>query len=318
MFDFPNVNKYTCKQIERKEVETMTINKDNAAIELFRKALENEGKSPHTIKNYVSDLKHLINNIPPQQGDAPFNPPQKAIETYTSHFEKSGLSKPTLNRRLNALRTYFRIMNEAGHITDNPTTNIRQLTVARQNTTKWLERHQVKQIFEAIDKRTNVPEAYAPKARAIISILVNCGLRLQELCDIKMTDINWESGVMKVVGKGDKFRFVPFNLATKKSIQHWLKFRSMDTEFLFHTERSPQMTTRSVQHMLKVLQSDLNFSFEPHHLRHTALKRIADTTGRIETVAAIAGHENVETSRRYIEPSIKEISEAMQQTEYDF
>lgn len=296
----------------------MTINKNNKTIELFRETLENEGKSQHTIKNYVSDLKHLINNTPPQQGDAPFAPTQKAIETYTSHFEKSGLSKSTLNRRLNALRTYFRIMNEAGHISDNPTTDIRQLTVARQNTTRWLERHQVKQIYAAIDKRKNMPEAYAPKARAIVSILVNCGLRIQELCDLRLIDVDWTQGVFKVVGKGDKFRFVPFNSATKKSMQHWIKFRSTDSEYLFHTERSPRMTTRSVQHLLKALQTDLNFTFSPHQLRHTALKRIADTTGRIETVAAIAGHENVETSRRYIEPSIKEISEAMQETEYDF
>ena len=318
MFDFQSVNIYTCKHIQRKEVERMTKTQENTSIELFRKALENEGKSIHTIKNYVSDIKHVMNNTPPTPGDAPFNPSQKAIEEYTQQFQKSGLSKTTLNRRLNAIRAYFRIMNEAGQLSDNPTTEIRQLSVARQNNVRWLERHQVKQLFEAIDKRKNVPESYYDKTRAIVSILVNCGLRIQELCDIKMTDINWDRGVMKIVGKGDKFRHVPFNLATKKAMQRWLKFRNTDTPYLFHTKRSPKMTTRAVQHLLKVLQDDLNFTFEAHHLRHTALKRIGDTTGRIETVASIAGHENIETSRRYIEPSIKEISDAMQQTEYDF
>src|SRR5699024_2223441 len=154
--------------------------------------------------------------------------------------------------------------------------------------------------------------------RAIFSILVNCGLRVSELCDIKMDDIDWDGEFFHIVGKGDKYRKVPFNVATKRAMMKWVKYRNMNGDYLFHTERSDRMTPRAVQHMTKRIGEQLDFAFTPHELRHTALKRIADTTGKIEIVATVAGHENVNTSKRYIEPSMKEIGEAMKKSEFDF
>lgn len=295
----------------------MSKEQQNETLERFAGLLKDAGKSDNTIRNYMADMRHVINNTPPNKGHTPQNTTQKAIETYVHQSEKSGLSKSTVNRRLQSLRTYFHLMKQAGHIDEDPTEGITQLKVAKQNTTDWLERYQVKAIFNAIESR-KMPEHKRIKDRAIIMVLVNCGLRLQELCDVKMSDIDWDKNIMKVVGKGDKYRIVPFNPGTKKALQRWLQYRDVDTPYLFHTERSDFMTTRAVQHMIKGLNDELNFAFKPHQLRHTALKRVADVTGRIESVAEFAGHDSIETSRRYITPSMKEINEAMKESEYDF
>jgi site-specific recombinase XerD len=298
----------------RKEEELMN---NEQAIEKFAAIMRDKGKSENTIKNYMSDLKNFAVFMTVGAGDGVLSAVKNDIKKYTQQLEKSGLAKTTVNRRLQTLRTFYSSLIEAGILNDNPTEEIKGAKIARQNETKWLERHQVKAIFAAIDA-TKQGEGKRTLQRAIFSVLVNCGLRVQELCDIKMNDIDWQSGLISVVGKGGKFRKVPFNAATQRAVKKWLQYRDVDTDYLFHSERSPFMTPRAIQHMTKNLSEKLNFTFTVHQLRHTALKNIADTTGRIEIVASVAGHENVNTSKRYIEPSLKEIADAMKDSEYDF
>jgi site-specific recombinase XerD len=286
-------------------------------IKLFVDKMKEKDKSNNTIKNYVADLKNYVKWLGVHHGDAPASAPQKAFRKYIQHLEKSGLATSTVNRRIQSLRTFYQTLIEVGIREDDPTEGIKSRKIAKQNDTKWLERHQVKAIFEAIDKQKQ-GEDKRFRERAIISVLVNCGLRVSELCDLKMDDLDFKGGFIDVIGKGGKFRRVPFNPATQRAVKQWLQFRSLDTPYVFHTERSPKMTPRAVQHITKKLSEQLNFTFTVHQLRHTALKNIADTTGKIEIVATVAGHESVNTSKRYIEPSLKEIGDAMKQTEYDF
>ncbi|WP_033829114.1 tyrosine-type recombinase/integrase [Bacillus andreraoultii] len=286
-------------------------------IELFVEKMNEKGKSNNTIKNYVADVKNYVKWLGVQQGDTPADAPKKTLKKYIQHLESSGLASSTVNRRIQTLRTFYQTLIELGIREDDPTEGIKSKKIAKQNDTKWLERHQVKAIFEAIDKQKQ-GEDKRFRERAIISVLVNCGLRVSELCDLKMDDLDFKGGFMNVIGKGGKFRRVPFNPATQRAVKQWLQFRSVNTPYVFHTERSEHMTPRAVQHIVKKLADSLNFTFTVHQLRHTALKNIADTTGKIEIVATVAGHESVNTSKRYIEPSLKEIGEAMKQTEYDF
>lgn len=290
---------------------------DKQAIELFVAALRKEGRSENTVKNYVSDINSFVKYLGGTRGAALAAAGQKEITQFTHQIEKSGLAKSTVNRKIQSLRTLYAILREQGVIESNPTEKVKSKKVAKQNETKWLDREQVRSIFKAIDNAKQ-GESKTAQQRAIISILVNCGLRVQELCDIKMNDIDWEAGLLSVNGKGGKFRRVPFNSGTKRNIMKWLQYRNIDGEYLFNTERSDHMTPRAVQHITKKLAEQLNFSFTVHQLRHTALKNVADTTGKLEIVAAVAGHENVNTSRRYVEPSLQEIGDAMRKNEYDF
>lgn len=291
------------------------------ALDLFIDEMKRQNKSENTIKNYVTDLRNFekfANNlVPHHRGDGGLSAWRQVLGNYTQWLKKSGLASSTVNRRIQSLKTFFATLHEKGVIDEDIAEDLRMVRVAKQNETRWLERHQVKAIFEAIDMiKQNEEKRF--RDRAIISVLVNCGLRVQELCDLKLEDIDWKAGLISVVGKGGKFRRVPFNPATQRAVKKWLQFRRIDTPYLFHTERSDKMTPRAVQHLTEKLSERLTFNFTVHQLRHTALKNIADTTGKIEIVASVAGHENVNTSKRYIEPSLAEIGEAMKQSEYDF
>ncbi|MDC3413976.1 tyrosine-type recombinase/integrase [Terrihalobacillus insolitus] len=297
------------------------MNKDRA-LDFFVEKLRDQDKSEATIKNYVADLRKFFAYMEEKEGahggTGVSATPKKAIREYKTYLEKSGLAASTVNRRLQSLRSYFNSLVEAGVTKTNPATEIKSKSIAKQNETKWLERHQVKAIFDAIDKRKQ-GEAKRALQRAIFLVLVNSALRVSELCELRLGDLDWNNGFITVQsGKGGKFRKVPFNSATQKAVKIWLKYRRLEGDYVFQTERSDKMTPRAVQHMTKVLSADLPFHFTVHQLRHTALKNLADKTGRIEIVATVAGHENVNTSKRYIEPSLKEIAEAMKDSEFDF
>lgn len=290
---------------------------DDKALEIFEKNMREEGRSPNTIKNYLADIKHFQEFVGVHTGDGVSAAAQNTLKKFVQHLKKSGLAVSTINRRIQSLRTFYNVLIKEGYRSDNPLDGIKPLKVAKQNETKWLERHQVRAIFEAID---NYPQGEEKRVRdrAIISVLVNTGLRVSELCNLKLEHLDFENGIIEVTGKGSKYRKVPFPKATQKAVKRWLQYRDLDTPYLFHTERSPRITDRAVQHIAQKLSERLNFKFTVHQLRHTALKNIADATGKIEIVASVAGHEDVNTSKRYIEPSLAEIGAAMQQSEYDF
>lgn len=290
---------------------------DDKALEIFEKNMREEGRSPNTIKNYLADIKHFQEFVGVHTGDGVSAAAQDTFKKFVQHLKKSGLAVSTINRRIQSLRTFYNVLIKEGYRSDNPLDGIKPLKVAKQNETKWLERHQVRAIFEAID---NYPQGEEKRVRdrAIISVLVNTGLRVSELCNLKLEHLDFENGIIEVIGKGSKYRKVPFPKASQKAVKRWLQYRDLDTPYLFHTERSPRMTDRAVQHIAQKLSERLNFKFTVHQLRHTALKNIADATGKIEIVASVAGHEDVNTSKRYIEPSLAEIGAAMQQSEYDF
>jgi len=290
---------------------------DDKALEIFEKNMREEGRSPNTIKNYLADIKHFQEFVGVHTGDGVSAAAQNTLKKFVQHLKKSGLAVSTINRRIQSLRTFYNVLIKEGYRSDNPLDGIKPLKVAKQNETKWLERHQVRAIFEAID---NYPQGEDKRIRdrAIISVLVNTGLRVSELCNLKLEHLDFENGIIEVTGKGSKYRKVPFPKASQKAVKRWLQYRDLDTPYLFHTERSPRMTDRAVQHIAQKLSERLNFKFTVHQLRHTALKNIADATGKIEIVASVAGHEDVNTSKRYIEPSLAEIGAAMQQSEYDF
>lgn len=287
-------------------------------IELFRSKLKEEDRSDNTIKNYVSDVNTFINYLEGvHEVTGLLYIQQTVLKEFINNLQKSGLAVTTINRRIQSLKTFYSILMEKGLLNENPMLKIKALKVAKQNETLWLDRNQVKRIFNVIDSQ-NVSDHVKYRVRAIISILVNCGVRVQELCDIKLEHLNWNNGLIEIIGKGNKYRKVPFNSATQRAVKRWLQYRDINTEYLFHTERSPKMSVRAVQHIVQGIAKELNFKLTVHQLRHTALKNIADVTGKIEIVASIAGHEDVNTSRRYIEFSLQEISEAMAESEFDF
>lgn len=287
-------------------------------LEQFERFMLEEGKSKNTVKNYLADARKFLEGVDRGEPGQIFS--EKAYTECANKIKKSGLKPSSINRKLMSLRLFYRFLFETNVIEPfelDATKAVRAVKVQlTTNDTRWLEAYQVKELFAAIDRlyTGNI----RLKVRAIFCILVNCGLRISEVHALKRENIDFERGLMHVYGKGGKYRIVPFNSAVARSLRAWYECEPAKGEYVFHSNRSDRMSVRGIQHFGEAIGNEVNFDFNIHGLRHTALKSLAKKTGSIEVVASVAGHSNLNTTRRYIQPSLDEIKKAMESSEFDF
>lgn len=285
-------------------------------MEKYLEELEAE-KSPHTIKSYHSALNRFVKwlggsweDINEMEDITP-----SIVRDYKAFIE-SKYKPTTSNQALIVLKSLLEYGQGLGvEYKSNPIPSIKLKAVANQNTTKWLEREDIPKLFHAIDVMGRTSDNRKIMYRAIVGVLVNCGLRVGEIVALKLVDVDTKGGMLYIrSGKGDKYRTVPFGGKTAILLREWFDIHN-GGEFLFYSERSPQMTTRAIQHMIQRLSKDTGIEFTVHQLRHTFAKKVADSTGRIEAVSSLLGHSNIQTTRRYIEPSMKELQSYVNEVE---
>ncbi|WLR44457.1 site-specific integrase (plasmid) [Bacillus carboniphilus] len=163
---------------------------------------------------------------------------------------------------------------------------------------------------------------------AMIALMYFTGIRVEELCHIKLTDIqiNERSGWIYVYGKENKQRKIDLNKSIRKILFQYLKEYkgSLKGPYLFDSQRSEQVTTRAMQHVIKKYERRLNMpNLTCHALRHTCLHNLVKEGVPLSTVAEIAGHlktdgtPNVDMTLRYIKPSEEEKANAMELISWD-
>ncbi|GAB6181779.1 tyrosine recombinase XerA [Desulfotomaculum defluvii] len=294
------------------------------AINKFLEELETQGKSNLTVTNYRVDLNKFVEWLgrhdPHTTPATPGEIGRVVIKDYAQFLKTSGEFAPaTANRRIISLRAFFKYLTDKGVITSNPTTDVKTKSIQAQNEVKWLTRPEVSKLFHAIETAPREGKEKKARDKAILSILVNCGLRVSELANLRTADVDLDNGILTVFsGKGNKFRKVPLGKATVKAVNEYLEQRKdAETDYLFTSKRSPKLTDRAVQHLFERISKTVGFEVTPHMCRHTFCKQIADKTGKLEVVADLAGHSNIETSRRYVTPSMKELKKAVEDVEFE-
>lgn len=225
----------------------------------------------------------------------------------------------TINQNLIALRTLLVFAGTLGvQFRSDPISAIKLIPVAKQNETRWLTQDEVAKIFHAIELLKRTSDKRKALYKAVVSVLVNCGLRVDEVANLLLTDVILPSGLIVVrSGKGGKYRHVPFKQKTRNTLERWLFFHDKKSPFLFYSQRSDRMTTRAIQHMIEKLSELTKIDFTVHQLRHTYAKGVARESGQIETVASLLGHANIQTTRRYIEPSMQEMGSVIERVEFE-
>lgn len=299
------------------------------AIALFLQHLEAKGKSALTAKNYKVDLVRFVEWLNEREGNedphhTPHTPAQVGritVKDYAQFLKTSGSVAPataTANRRIISLKAFFSFLHETNVIPVNPTTDLTTKAIQRQNDVKWLTRDEVSKLFHAIETAPHESPAKKSRDKAVLTLLLNCGLRVSELSNLKTNDLALDKGILTVFsGKGDKFRKVPMGKATIKAVQAWLKVRFAASNYLFTTQRADRMTDRGVQHLFQVLNERTGIEVTPHTCRHTFAKQLADKTGKLEIIADLCGHKSIETTRIYTTPSMMELKKAVESVEFE-
>lgn len=282
----------------------------NTQIETYINYQKSTDKSPLTLASYQSDLLQFaiwfesvnktdmrLTNITPTDA-----------RQYKQHLIDSSLKAPTINRRLLSLKYFL----EWGWKTKKIKYRFPFPKTVKQSQAmpKWLNRNQQNQLMRHAEQFGSKRDA------AIVRILLNTGLRVSELCNLKWNDVSLSErkGRLSInAGKGCKYREVPLNKDARLAFQDLgYAQHAGSKEYIFNGQRGV-LSPRGIQLMLKRLHTPEDLGMiSPHQLRHTFCKNLIDAGISLEKVASLAGHERLDTTKLYCQPSFSDLSEAVE------
>lgn len=290
--------------------------------------LQKQGKSKNTIISYSNDLNSFFHetNIKPNDYVTAADI-RKWVHSMLNPMDIKPLATSTINRRLNSLRSFYAWATKNKKIQQNPMQEIQDLKSADEDSEKimWLTEDEFEDLLYIIRKKpvksrgVDAEEKYH-RDRAIIYLLTYTGLRVDELSNLKLTDIDLELKRIRIVGKGMKIRTVPISNTLMAEIHDWLAFLAEradqkrhieDSPYVFYSQRSPKFTVRGIQTMIENYSLP-NKKLTPHMFRHTFCKWMLKATNNdIEKVRRLAGHSNIATTSRYLKDSYSDLADAV-------
>jgi site-specific recombinase XerD len=283
-------------------------------IESFKQDLLDrpEGISPYTVRGYVSDLRKFADWFVLTNGEflRPGNVTPVDVRDYKAHMQTVANLKPaTINRRLSTLRAYFSWAFKKGFIEDNP---VRVRNVEETQTApRALDEKTYHRLLRAAQKKGNKRDV------AIVQLLRHTGLRLGELCNLTLADIETSERKGKVIvrsGKGGKYREVPLNLDARRTLEAYIEEErpEVDDQHVFIGQRRNGLTDAAVQNVVKkyAYQAHLE-GLSPHVLRHTFARSLLDKGVDLVTVQQLMGHKRIDSTARYTRPSERDLEAAV-------
>lgn len=295
----------------------------------FISYLREKGVSNNTIVAYTNDLNVFCQDLSIHLDDyVTSTDVRKWIDNMLNPTDIKPLKVATINRRINSLRSFYTWAAVNGKFQHDPMKNIKDLKSADDDSEKimWLTEDEFEVLLQIMRKKPiksraiNAEEKYR-RDRAIIFILTYAGLRVEELSNLKLTDLDLEMKRIRIVGKGMKVRTIPISNLLLAEIKDWLVFRNemakikenvAASPYVFYSQRSPKFSVRGIQTMIEGYSLP-NKKLTPHMFRHTFCKWMLKATNfDIEKVRRLAGHSNIATTSRYLKDSYSDLADAVE------
>ena len=276
----------------------------------FSNHLEKNDRSKLTIKNYSFDLKQFLEWYEERNSET-FNAENLTpmdCRLYKEYLQDRGLKPKTINRRMTSLKLFFQwIYKNRKDFTFFPMPKPVRET---QTPPKWLDRNEQNALLRLVHRQDiNSRDA------AIVKILLNTGLRVGELCALVWQDVklSTRSGTLTVrAGKGQKYRKIPLNREAREAFTSLGYYNHTGSDQNVLAGQRGSLTPRGVQLVLKRLLRASEMNISPHTLRHTFCKNLVNAGIGLEQVALLAGHESLDVTKIYCQPSFSELSKAVE------
>ena len=264
-------------------------------IEKFMRYLETEGgASPHTLRSYRKDLEDFFSF---RRSDSP------VIETFevrgfVAEMILRGLQKSTVNRRLATLRSFFKFLQREGYVKANPARLVNSPKMTRR-LPKFLT---VDDAFALVERPGGIGFASA-RDRAMLELLYSSGIRVSELSNLDLDNLNMKEGLIKVKGKGRKERIVPVGRKAIEALRGYLIERSLLKKShiaLFLNRSGTRLSDRGVRRVVvKYAREILLGKVGPHTLRHTFATHLLQGGADLRVIQELLGHASLSTTQKY-------------------
>ena len=289
----------------------------------FRDYLHDQDKSANTIKSYLTDLRVFSAWFSAKNGEQmrPERLTPIDIIGYRHAMLEEGKKPSTINRCLISISNLCQWAQEDNRIPSNPAQNVRAVAEEPLGP-RALDRKEQLALMRAARKEGSIRDL------AILTVLLHTGLRVGELCNLRLNHItiHENSGVLIIEeGKGTKRRRVPLNPTVTAVLKDYLKSNEAGSvgvvtdnvgnktrQHLFYGQKGMPLTDRGIRHMInKYAYMSKIRHLSPHVLRHTCAKNLIDTGVSLDKVSKILGHANVNTTSIYTTPTERDLENAM-------
>jgi len=266
------------------------------------------GLSVNSVNNYEFDVLKLISYLEKNViTSSPIKIDHEIIQGFIYEVSKS-LNARSRARLISGLRSFFDYLIFEDYRETNPLDTIESPKIGRK-LPDTLSIKDIDHLISAIDlTRTFNGVNIGERNRTILETLYSCGLRVSELINLKISDLFFDEGFIKVNGKGDKQRFVPINHSTQKLILVWMDIRkhmSIDAKYndtLFLNNRGKQLTRAMIFTIIKNLAKaiNLNKTISPHTFRHSFATHLLENGADLRSIQLMLGHESITTTEIYM------------------
>lgn len=270
-------------------------------IELFLNYIDIEKNySNYTLINYKNDLTEyydFLNKECIKIEDSDY----KVIRNYLSYMYDKKYSTKTISRHISSLRSFYKYMKRENFIKSNPMT-----LISNPKTESKLPHFLYYNELETI---LNIPDKSKPLGQrdsVILELLYSTGVRVSELVNIKLSDIDFCLKKIRIMGKGSKMRIVLYGEFLRNLLDLYLndgriKIVRNNSEYLILNKNGDKLTTRGVRVIIDNIlkKGEIDFHISPHVLRHTFATHMLDSGADLKSVQELLGHENLSTTQIY-------------------
>jgi integrase/recombinase XerC len=287
-----------------------------AEIAAFLRHLDRErNASPHTVRAYGEDLEQFARHVRAELGreGEPKEVDHLLIRAFLARLHRQGLKTSSAARKLATLRTFFRYLCREGVLERNPA---RALLSPRQEkrVPTHLDETDVARLLEMPGDGDT-----AVRGRALLEMLYATGIRCSELVGLDVSEVDLETRMIRVLGKGRKERIVPFGQRARAALEAYLPVRSRARpreDALFVNARGGRLTDRSVRSLVtkRVRQVALARRISPHTLRHSFATHLLERGADLRSIQELLGHARLSTTQRYTHLNTRHLLEIYKKT----
>jgi len=307
-----------------------------SALDAFIKNLQTQNKSAHTVKNYQRDIEdflgfYLADDLESEEDSKEAQQQQlieaiqsfndwglvdsHTIRAFMSYRVQHGISARTLARQLSAIRSFYDFLIHKGLVHKNPAKGVKApkqpQPLPKSVDVDWMQRL----LEQPLETWQDVRD------QAIFELLYSAGLRVSECAELDLTPglDEFQSGWVRVLGKGQKERLAPVGSKATEAIKNWLAIRSdyakEDEQAVFVNQRGNRLSVRSIQNQLdkRTVQAGLPTKMSPHRLRHACATHVLESSGDLRAVQEILGHANLSTTQIYTKLDLQHLAQVYDQ-----
>lgn len=262
------------------------------------------GLAKNSVDSYSRDIKKLVLFLETlEKNDSPINITSDILQQFTYETSKK-INARSKARLISGLRSFFDYLVFEDYRKDNPTDLIESPNIMRK-LPDTLEKEEIDDLIGAID----LTHPQGERNKTIIETIFSCGLRVSELINLQLSDLFFDDGYIRVLGKGNKYRFVPIHISTIKRLKFYIKDirpevtpKEKEEDIIFLSKRGSRLSRQMIFIILKELAIKINLkkSIGPHTLRHSFATYLLKNGADLRVIQQLLGHESITTTEIYV------------------